>query len=239
MNPSLRQRRRLFVFLGVAAVLIAAGVLLAVLPAAQSSSPGSPPVPSAPAQFADTSTKVDVDGWRWADFNGVRLPYSGSDGPRTVVGDRAYGFAPSPAGALLAALHLGMRASPRWGPAVFEPTIAKQFTGSDRPALMRAVRATYDSVRAVAGVAEGGPIGRAYVVEEAFRWQAYTPGLAIVDVVTAGPGRGGVTVRISTRLQLVWRDDDWRMVAPPSGDWTRSSAPVADLTGYTLFPDRG
>ncbi|MEU7889840.1 hypothetical protein AB0B54_30425 [Microbispora bryophytorum] len=239
MSPSLRQRRRLFVFLGVAAVLIAAGVLLAVLPAAQNSSPGSPPAPSAPAQSADTSTKVDVDGWRWADFHGVRLPYSASDGPRTLVGDRAYGFAPSPAGALLAALHLGMRASPRWGPAVFEPTIAEQFTGSDRPALLRAVRAAYDSVRAVAGVAEGRPIGRAYVVEEAFHWQAYTPGLAIVDVVAAGPGRGGVTVRISTRLQLVWRDEDWRMVAPSSGDWTRSSAPVADLTGYTLFPDRG
>ncbi|XVQ82190.1 hypothetical protein ACQP2K_25380 [Microbispora siamensis] len=239
MSPSLWQRRRLLIFLGVAAVMIAAGVLLAMLPAARSSSPGSPPAPSAHAQPADTSTKVDLGGWRWADFHGVRLPYSASDGPRTVAGDRAYSFARSPAGALLAALHLGMRASPRWGPAVFEPTIAEQFTGSDRPALLRAVRTTYDSVRAVAGVAEGGQIGRAYVVEEAFRWQAYAPGLAITDVVTAGPGPGGVTVRVSTRMQLVWRDGDWRLVAPPGGDWTRSSAPVTDLTGYTLFPDRG
>ncbi|WP_432872290.1 hypothetical protein [Microbispora rosea] len=46
-------------------------------------------------------------------------------------------------------------------------------------------------------------------------------------------------MRISTRMQMVWRDEDWRVVAPPGGDWTRSSAPVTDLTGYILFPDRG
>jgi hypothetical protein len=60
MNPSLWQRRRLLIFLGVAAVLVAAGVLLAVLPAAQSSSPGSPPAPAARAQPTDTSTKMPL-----------------------------------------------------------------------------------------------------------------------------------------------------------------------------------
>ncbi|MFF4128098.1 hypothetical protein ACFYYP_31630 [Microbispora rosea] len=70
---------------------------------------------------------------------------------------------------------------------MFEPTIAEQFTGSGRPTLLRAVRASYGSAGAAAGVAEGVPIGWAYVMEEAFRWQAYTPDLAIVDV--AGPGR--------------------------------------------------
>ncbi|MEN3540638.1 hypothetical protein AAH991_36375 [Microbispora sp. ZYX-F-249] len=239
MSLPLRRRRRLLVFFGVTAVLIAAGVLLSMLPATREPSPAGRPTASAHAQPTGTSAEVDLGGWRWADFHGVRLPYSASDGPHAVVGNRASGFVQSPAGALLAALHLGMRASPRWGPAVFEPTIAEQFTGSDRPALLRAVHAAYDSLRAAAGVADGAPLGRAYVVQEAFRWQAYTPDLAIVDVVAAGPGRGGSTVRISTRLRVVWRDGDWRVVAPPGGDWTQSSAPVTDLTGYTLFPDRG
>lgn len=196
---------------GVAVVVVAAVVLLAVT---RWSSPVDrvSAVPSAPAQavrpgFADpTAPGVDVRGWRWADFHGVRLPYSSSDGPRVVAGDRAYGFAPTPTGALPAALHLGMRAGPRWGPAAFEPTITEQFTGPETPAFLRAVRATHDSVRAVAGVADGEPIGRAYVVVEAFRWQAYVPGLAIVDVVVAGPGRGSTTVRAAMRMQVLWRE---------------------------------
>ncbi|MEV4296350.1 hypothetical protein [Microbispora rosea] len=97
---------------------------------------------------------------------------------------------------------------------MFEPTIAEQFTGSGRPTLLRA----HGSAGAAAGVAEGVPIGRAYVVEEAFRWQAYTPDLAIVvgswSWSWSWPGRGGATVRISTRMQMVWRDEGWRVVAP-------------------------
>ncbi|MFI7034229.1 hypothetical protein ACIBK1_36400 [Microbispora rosea] len=161
----MRQRRRLLVFLGVTAGLIAAGVLLAMLPATRKPSPAGTPAASALAQPTGTGTEVNLGGWRWADFHEVRLPYSASDGPHTVTGDRAYGFARSSAGALLAALHLGMRASPRWGPVVFEPTIAEQFTGSGRPTLLRAVRASYGNAGAAAGVAEGVPIGRAYVVE--------------------------------------------------------------------------
>ncbi|MFC0862407.1 hypothetical protein ACFHYQ_08865 [Sphaerimonospora cavernae] len=250
-----RNRRRLLALGGVMAALVAAVALLTVMrwsspldrPSAVPSNPvgqghAVPSAPAGPAQAvppasADQATPdMDLRGWRWADYRGVRLPYSSADGPRVVAGDRAYGFAPTPGGAVLAALHLGMRASPRWGPAVFEPTITEQFTGPETPALLRAVRATYDSVRAVAGVADGEPIGLAYVVVEAFRWQAYAPGLAIVDVVMAGPGRGGTTVRAATRMQLLWRDGDWRVVAPPGGDWARTSAVVTDLTGYTLFP---
>ncbi|WP_433501745.1 hypothetical protein ACQP1K_29360 (plasmid) [Sphaerimonospora sp. CA-214678] len=239
-----RNGRRLLVYGGVAAVLVAAVVLLTVTrwssPVDRAHTIPSPPAAQAhavPPGFADPAMPdVDVRDWRWTDFHGVRLPYSSSDGPRVVAGDRAYGFAPTPAGALLAALHLGMRASPRWGPAVFEPTITEQFTGPETSALLRSVRATYDSVRAVAGVADGEPIGRAYVVVEAFRWQAYVPGLAVVDVVVAGPGHDSTTVRAAMRMQVLWRDGDWRVVAPPGGDWARTSAVVTDLTGYTRFP---
>ncbi|WP_143734660.1 hypothetical protein [Microbispora rosea] len=120
---------------------------------------------------------------------------------------------------------------------MFEPTIAEQFTGSGRPTLLRAVRASYGSAGAAAGVAEGVPIGRAYVVEEAFRRQAYTPDLAIVDV--AGPGRGGAPCASRHGCRWCGGTKTGGRSPRPGGDWTRSSAPVTDLTGYILFPDRG
>ena len=77
------------------------------------------------------------------------------------------------------------------------------------------------------------------VAEEAFRWVAYTPAAAIVDLVSAGPGSQGATVRASTRMEVVWDGGDWRVVAPPGGDWGNSAAELSSLAGYTVFPGQG
>jgi hypothetical protein len=74
------------------------------------------------------------------------------------------------------------------------------------------------------------------VVEEAFRWVAYTPADATVDIVSAGPGSDGVTVRAVTRIEVVWSGRDWRVIAPPGGDWGNSAAPLRSLSGFTLLP---
>ena len=54
--------------------------------------------------------------------------------------------------------------------------------------------------------------------------------------MSAGPGSNGTTVLASTRVQVTWQRGDWRVIAPPSGDWGNSAAVISSLTGYTIFP---
>ncbi|GII56100.1 hypothetical protein Pth03_44890 [Planotetraspora thailandica] len=173
----------------------------------------------------------------WQDFHGVRLPLSDIDGPRVLDHDRAQGFSHTQQGALLAALHIAVRANSQWGPAVFEPTITEQVTGPDADRLLEQARTTYEQNRQEAGLPPGSPLGKAYVDEEAYRWQSYTPDAATVDLVSAGPDPRGTTVRARTRVQVVWRDGDWRVVAPLDGDWGKMAAPLTSLDGYTLFEE--
>ena len=194
------------------------------VPAASPSVPGQPPA-------------TDLAGLGWTDFHGVELPVSRSAGPRDVRGGLASGFADSRLGALLAAVHIGVRANAQWGPGVFGPTIRDQVTGPGAAALLSACRASYEQARQATGVLPGHALGRAYVVEEAFRWVAYTPAGATVDIVSAGPGSNGGTVRAVTRIEVAWSGRDWRVIAPPGGDWGNSAAPLTSITGYIRFPN--
>ena len=112
-------------------------------------------------------------------------------------------------------------------------------TGPDAPALLAGCQSAYDQASQAAHVAGGRPLGNAYVTEEAFRWMAYTPADATVDLVSAGPGAQGGTVRAVTRVEVAWDGGDWRVIAPPGGDWGNSAAPLSSLAGYTTFPGQG
>ena len=90
-----------------------------------------------------------------------------------------------------------------------------------------------------ARVRPGQPAGRGYAVEAGFRFVAYTPAGATVDIVTEGPGSGGTTVMVATRIGVVWQRGDWRVVAPPGGNWASSATAISSLTGYTTFPNEG
>ncbi|MGI5159213.1 hypothetical protein [Microbispora sp. CA-102843] len=152
------------------------------------------PAPTPPARQARIT---------WQDFHGVRLPLSDLDGPRVLDHDRAKGFSHTREGALLAALHIAIRASSQWGPAVFEPTITEQVVGPDADRLLEQARTQYEERRQEAGLPDGSPLGKAYVDEEAYRWQTYTRDAATVDIVSAGPDPRGTTVRASTRIQVL------------------------------------
>jgi hypothetical protein len=173
----------------------------------------------------------------WVDFYGVELPVSTSAGPLHVRGGLAWGFADTPLGALLAAVNIGVRANAQWGPGIFGPTIRDQVvSGPAASALLAGCQASYDQASRAAGVASGHPLGQAYVTEEAFRWVAYTPADATVDVVSAGPGQQGITVRAVTRIEVQWSGTDWQVIAPPGGDWGNSAAPLTSLGGYATLP---
>ena len=175
----------------------------------------------------------------WADFHGIELPLSAHDGPRDTGGGLAWGFTDTPRGALLAAINIGVRTAALWGPGIYTPTITRQVTGPDATALLNADTSGYHSLRAAAHVPAGQPAGRGYAVEAGFRFVAWSPADATVDIVTEGPGSGGASVLAVTRVEVLWQRGDWRVVAPPGGDWANSAASVSSLAGYIAFSSEG
>ncbi len=243
MPGTRRQARRT---LAAAMLVIVLGAGLALALAARHGSGGnpaagrtSPPRPSTPGTGSPELPHLDLAGLRWSDYYGVELPSSPAAGPRDTSGGLATGFADTPLGALLAVVNIGVRANAQWGPAIFGPTIRDQVTGPDAAALLASCQSGYDQASQAAHISGGQPLGDAYVAEEAFRWVAYTPADATVDLVSAGPGSQGTTVRATTRIEVVWAGGDWRVVAPPGGDWGNSAAQLASLGGYTIFPGQG
>jgi hypothetical protein len=246
-----RRRRRLFL---LSALVIALAVLASALDHAHAhpghrshtrgeapSAPGHPaPAKAAKRPAAPTSPdSATGTGLAWADFHGIQLPESAGAGPRHTRGGLAWGFADTREGALLAAVNIAVRTAAQWGPGIYQPTIRHQVTGPDSAALLEADTSDYAALRTAAHVRAGQPAGRGYAVEAGFRFVAYTPADATVDIVTEGPGSAGTTVMVATRIAVVWLRSDWRVVAPPGGDWANSAAAISSLTGYTTFPNEG
>jgi hypothetical protein len=160
-------------------------------------------------------------------------------GPRDTRRGRAAGFAHDPLGTLLAAVNIGVRANAQWGPRIFTTVIRGQITGPDAAILLANCQTSYDQASRSEGVTGGQPLGNVDAVEEAFRWVSYRPDVAVIDLVSVGPGPQGSTVRASTQLRVVWDDGDWKVIAPPGGNWGNSAAELSSLSGYTLFPGQG
>ena len=186
-----------------------------------------------------TTPRADRPDLRWADFHGIELPVSAHDGPLHTQGGLAWGFADTPLGAVLAAVNIGVRANAQWGPRIFTAVIRGQVTGPDAAALLAGCQAAYNQGAQSGQVTGGQPLGTVDVTEQAFRWVAYTPAAAILDLVSAGPGSNGATVRASVQMEAVWDGGDWKVIAPPGGDWGNSAAGLSSLAGYTVFPGQG
>ena len=230
----------------VAAVLLVAGLAFALTgrsPASRSpaaTAPASPAGAAGPGSLVQPQVpRVSLASVRWSGFYGVELPVSAQAGPYDTSGGMAAGFAHSPLGALLAAVNIGVRANAQWGPRIFTAVIRGQVTGPDAAALLAGCQAAYDQAAQSGQVTGGQPLGTAVVTEQAFRWVAYTPAAAILDLVSAGPGSNGATVRASVQMEAVWDGGDWKVVAPPGGDWGNSAAGLSSLAGYTVFPGQG
>jgi hypothetical protein len=239
-------RRLILPAAAAAVILLGSGLAFALT--------GSPPASRNPAATATASPagaagpgsqgqpqvpRVSLASVRWSGFYGVELPVSAQAGPYDTSGGMAAGFAHSPLGALLAAVNIGVRANAQWGPRIFGTVIRGQITGPDAAALLAGCQAAYDQAARSGGVTGGQPLGNAVVTEQAFRWITYTPAAAILDLVSAGPGANGATVRASVQMEVVWDGGDWKVVAPPGGDWGNSAAGLSSLAGYTAFPGQG
>jgi hypothetical protein len=241
-------RRLILPAAAVTAVLLCAGLAFAVTgrppsphnPAVTATVPASPAGAASPGgQGQPRVPRVSLASVRWSGFYGVELPVSAQAGPSGTSGGIAAGFARTPLGALLAAVNIGVRANAQWGPRIFTTIIRRQVTGPDAAALLAACQAAYDQAAQSGQVAGGQPLGTVHVTEQAFRWITYTPAAAILDLISAGPGSNGATVRASVQMEVVWDGGDWKVVAPPGGDWGNSAAGLSSLAGYTTFPGQG
>ena len=241
-------RRLLLPAAAVAAILLGAGLAFALTgrppaarnPAATATAPASPAGTAGPgSQGQPQVPRVSLASVRWSGFYGVELPVSAQAGPYDTSGGVAAGFAHTPLGALLAAVNIGVRANAQWGPRIFTAVIRGQVTGPDAAALLASCQAAYDQAAQSGGVTGGQPLGTVDVTEQAFRWITYTPAAAILDLAVAGPGASGATVRASVQMEVVWDGGDWKVVAPPGGDWGNSAAGLSSLAGYTAFPGQG
>jgi hypothetical protein len=246
-----RRRRRVAYLLAIAFLLVAGAAAHAT--SAQSShgnrvpskEPGSTVTHHRPARAVTKARthregiRLAGDGLRWTDFYGIELPGSAKDGPLHARRSFVWGFADTPGGALVAAINIGVRTAALWGPAIYGPTIRNQVTGPDKAALLAADTSDYAALRAAGHVPPGRPAGRGYAAEAGFRFLAYAPAAATLDVVAEGPSTSGAPVLVATRIEVLWRDGDWRVVAPPGGDWANSATTVPSLTAYTTFANEG
>ena len=218
----------------VAAAIVLGMVIADVVTSWPSGAPVRPESPVAgtkpgTGEIVPVVPDIDLAGLRWVNYHGYELPVSAQAGPRDTSGGLASGYADSPLGALLAAVNIGTRTSWQFGPQVFQPTIEDQVTGFYQADMQSADAGAYD---------QGGaqvPAVQAYARQVAFAYEGYTPADATVDVVTGAVGAGGAAVYVATRIQVEWLNDDWRVVAPPGGDWGNSAAQVTSPAGYVAF----
>jgi len=244
-------RRRTRRVVGIAAVVVAAVVAAAVFAvlalrgdrdtASPMPAPLTPPPSTATADPTGTppARPGDLGPVTWADVRGMAVPVSAKYGPASRDGGRAARFTHDRPGAVLAAAHIAPRAEAIVGPAVYRPTIRDQVTGTDAEALLTNVESDYEQRRAKAGVPAGDPLPETHAEIAGYRIDSYNDQSAFLRLLIASPGPNAQgTVYVDFRLEVRWSGQDWRLVAPPGGEWRSSTGQVAGKDGYTLFPRR-
>lgn len=248
------RRRTRAVVAGLAAGLLVFGAAVAGLVVVLGPDGGGPAVsPTSPGQSAASSAEAPpptasasgsaspsppADDMRWDTVAGARVPVSRSAGPAHTADGRARGFARTPLGAVLAAVHISVRLSPQAGPTVFEPTLREQVVGAGAAALGEQLDEDYQQARAQLGLPYGQPAGRLYSTSRGYRIEAGAD-TATVRLLIEGPGPSGGSVLIALVVTVQWVGGDWALVAPPGGDWSTNASVVTDTAGYTRFPDGG
>jgi hypothetical protein len=177
---------------------------------------------------------VSWKGLKFEHFHGSRVPVSPLYGPKRHSDTQASGFAHNTGGAVMAAVHLGMRASAQAGPDTYGPTVEKQMTG-DTTTYLAELDKSYQEARESSGLPDGEPL-RIYTQVIGYAPPAADPGgdEATVTLLVRGPNRSGGTIMGDFPVTMEWADGDWKMMAPAGGEW--SFNPVSSTDGYELFP---
>lgn len=236
-------RRRVAALVAVAvAALVAVGAGMLLTGRQPPAGPGGADPTSATTigtGAAGPADRVLPTDLTFAEVSGVRLPVSGSAGPRETSGGLARGFSHDQAGAVLAAVHLLVRVAPQVGPAVFDPTLRTQVVGPDADAMRAQVGRDYEDLRSTAGVAYGQPVGRLSAALRGFQVSDYSPQETGLRVLTESAGADGAAVLVGCIVRMRWTGSDWALVAPPGGTFNSVVAVVtpADADGFRPFSE--
>jgi hypothetical protein len=143
------------------------------------------------------------------------------------------GFADTPTGVLLAAIHIMLRLEASFGPTLYRPTLQRQVVGPGKAAAAANLETEYQQERQQAGLPDGQPVGGPKVRLAGFQLAGYSEGAATVHVLLVAVGSQGEALYGDSRTELVWVAGDWLVVAPPDGDWEATTTLVASPDGYT------
>jgi hypothetical protein len=228
------------------ALLLTGAVTVGVMIIGQRSAPESDALshvsPAAETPRGSDRTRPDVT---WVEVGGVALPVSRMHGPRIVEHGRAAGYSRSELGAAFAAVQVLIRTSASASPRVFEPILAEQVTGDDVAAMRLLVAEQYEQLRTEYHVPEGEPIPTADARVLGFRISTYDADArrAWVDVILSSAELGSSSRVVAFDVALRWAGGDWRVIAPPDGDWsaraTLLGSPPAGMIPYGAARGRG
>jgi len=215
-----RQARRVLIIWAVTAAVLSA--LLAVLLWGVARDTDSNTVATAatrsrvdPAPPGTVSPDVSL-----VEVAGVQVPVSRRDGPRLTSNGRAGRYAHTERGAALAAVQVLLRTSATAGPRIYRPVMTTQVTGANASAMSRLLDEQHEQLRSQLGIAAGEAIPGNDAVVAGYLIPAHDTAAktATVAVMLASPSLpSGQLLRFD--VSLVWASGDWRVVAPPRGDW--------------------
>ena len=184
---------------------------------APSAAASSIPATSASASRPLTSAPTGVS-WRLVD--GVGLPFSTADGPRSLAGGVASGFSRTPTGALLACVQTSFGIG-TVNPAAQVSVVRAMVTGAGKGRLLA-------SRPAAAAAVKPQLVG--------FRYLSYSASTAVISLAWRVTNVADDTSRFVDvgELQVIWSDEDWRLV----DDGSQPPLPTvldSQLTGYVPF----
>lgn len=199
-----------------ASIVVVLALILAVAYACSSDDePGAATEAAAEVDLAAPPEQVT-----WSPYKGIALPVSAVSGPSGQESGAPTGYEQSPQGAALAAIQTTVRISVAddavW-PDLVRVAVAP---GAGRDAF--SVNRVQVSIQGDADP-ETKPAIRGYRVAE------YAPDTAVVEVVTSYPDESIA----QTAVDVIYRDDDWKVVLPDPAESDRS----APTTALTALPD--
>lgn len=173
----------------------------------------------------------------WHDLAGIDLPVSTTAGPHCLTPTRATCFAHTEQGAAFAAAHLLVRTFAFTSPNVFGPTITEQVVGADQPGMAQQTQALYAASAIDTGTKNNHPIRTTGTWLVGYRTTSSTEVQVLVRQDTVGDPDGDGTPRFTDfTVNLVWQQNDWRLIAPPWGDWARAAHEISNPTSQDWTP---
>jgi hypothetical protein len=159
-------------------------------------------------------------GVQWEIYDTVALPFSATAGPQVVTGDVARCYAHTPTGALLAAVQIAVRyvLAASWRMVLAEQVV---------PGPGASVYASQRAMEPDVNTTQSGQYGQI----AGFQFVTYSPGLAVMQIVSRLPGG---TLQVTT-MTTQWSGTDWRLVLHDDGTPGGNVQQLGGMDGFVAW----